>query len=35
MQLVEQGSEDVINSDHDFDTNLKVCLSWKIGITGN
>lgn len=32
MQLVEQGSEDgsVINSDHDFDT--KVRLSWKIGI---
>ena len=30
MQLAEEGSEDAINSDHDFDT--KVCLSWKIGI---
>ena len=32
MQLAEQGSEDDINSDHDFDTMTKVCLSWKLGI---
>ena len=30
MQLAEQGFEDAINSDHDFDT--KVCPSWIIRI---